>query len=102
MVRGHRNWRNSWLGRILGIHSPTAHAMEECWCRGTKRELKDPPGFATVSRVQTDIAAYLLFVNQALDCSDSLCNYFEPHKHGFACDVTCQTCKWITAVEEYG
>lgn len=34
-----RNWRNSWIGWFLGMHSPAAHAAGVCWCKGTKREV---------------------------------------------------------------
>lgn len=30
------------------------------------------------------------------DCGDSGCLYKETHKHGFACDETCKTCKGRT------
>ena len=33
---------------------------------------------------------------------DSTCNYNEPHKHGFACDVTCWVCSDLTKTERGG
>lgn len=30
---------------------------------------------------------------QQTECADTSCGYMEPHKHGFACDSTCSTCR---------
>jgi hypothetical protein len=46
-----------WAGWFLNIHLPTAHAMETCWCIGTKRELKLPDTFYTKSRAMADLVA---------------------------------------------
>lgn len=27
-----------------------------------------------------------------MDCDERTCDYQEPHKHGFACDKTCEGC----------
>ena len=31
--RWKRPWRASWLGRLAGQHSPSAHGLGECWCQ---------------------------------------------------------------------
>lgn len=89
-----RKWRSGWLGKILNIHAPSAHAFDECWCIGTKREIVVPEGFATASKAMADMGAFYRFVSDALDpyCDDESCEYLEPHKHGSACDVACQIC----------
>lgn len=28
-------WRKTWLGKLLGVHSPSAHLMGDCWCQRT-------------------------------------------------------------------
>jgi hypothetical protein len=28
------DWRASWLGHLLGVHSPSAHLLAGCWCHG--------------------------------------------------------------------
>jgi hypothetical protein len=28
-----RPWRAGWLGRLLKVHSPSAHAAGKCWCQ---------------------------------------------------------------------
>ncbi len=28
-----RDWRSRWLGRLLGVHSPSAHYLGRCWCQ---------------------------------------------------------------------
>lgn len=55
-----RNWRNSWIGRFLGIHSPTAHAMGVCWCRGTRREL-----ILTAPVMMADMEAFYRYISRA-------------------------------------
>jgi hypothetical protein len=45
-----------WLARVLSIHSPTQHALETCWCIGTKRELI-VPGLYTKTQVLADMSA---------------------------------------------
>lgn len=42
-----------------------------------------------------DMEAYYRYVSEIV-CLNSTCKYKEPHKHGFACDVTCWTCRGLT------
>jgi hypothetical protein len=59
-------WRAGRIGKFLGIHSPTAHAMETCWCLGSKRELPNPEEFATKSKALRAMEDYYRYVS-ALD-----------------------------------
>lgn len=61
-----RNWRAGWIGRLLRIHSPSAHAAETCWCIGTKHELVIP-NFMTKSQALGDMEAYYRYISEIAD-----------------------------------
>jgi hypothetical protein len=101
------SWRNLRVGRIyriLRIHSPAAHFIGVCWCQPKSKRL-DFSGTIPKQRsvesgvLYSDAEAFYRFVS-SLNCGDHACRYPEPHKHGFACDVTCKTCKNLTKQED--
>lgn len=36
-------WRRSWLGHLLGIHSPSAHLLCGCWCQARHADTRTLP-----------------------------------------------------------
>lgn len=75
--------------------SPSEHVIREVG-PAAKQGLLD--GFKSA---QADMGAFYRYTSaiDEVDCKDSTCNYLEPHKHGFACDVTCKTCIHLTKGE---
>lgn len=90
-------WRTGILGRLLGIHSPVGHALEVCWCKGTKREIS-PVNFYTATQARLDSKAFYNFfehapyMNEFGYCNDPFCDIEEGHKHGGLCHMDC-SCK---------
>lgn len=105
-----KGWRSTRFGhlvhRFFGIHDVVGHTKKNCWCKGTSREVTIPENFVTDSQVAADVNAFYGYVSRlnatGYDCKDPSCNHDVPHKHGFACDVTCMSCRWITEVRDGG
>jgi hypothetical protein len=57
------------VARFLGVHSPSAHGMSNCWCKGTKRELIIPGLYTADQAMQDmyDIAKYFDAAGSALN-----------------------------------
>lgn len=60
-------WRAGWFNRLLGIHLPIQHAMETCWCIGTKRQMANPEHFYTASQARAEMRAYAEYFNAVLE-----------------------------------
>lgn len=54
---------------------------------------------ATPPNPSTDLEGFYRFISKQ-DCDDASCGYLGKHKHGFACDIDCVTCKGLTRVKE--
>lgn len=49
---------------VLGIHTPSDHRNEVCWCAGTKREIKNPPHFWTNSQAMAEMLAFAKYFDE--------------------------------------
>jgi hypothetical protein len=96
-------WRRTRFGhfvhRFFGIHDVVGHTKKDCWCKRTKREVVGS-NFLTASQTPADIEAFYRYLSVIAEtCNDTSCNNPEPHRHGFACDVTCRACLSLTKRE---
>lgn len=78
---------------LMKLKDRRARACQHCY--RAVRPSEDAPDRAVDDRGELECLPGLLhkiMPEASKDCFDGACGYEEPHRHGFACDKSCEVC----------